>query len=347
MPFPDFQADRKKILFFSRGKGRGHAIPDIQIVQELRALRQDVDLRFVSYATGARTIEEFQLPLIDVGLPETGALAEMNVAAGRLIGGLKPDLVVSHEEFTVLTAAKIFRRKTVFITDWFEEHDRFTMHTLKFADDILFIGHPGVFEEPAWLKERIRYVGPVLRDFQYTRDDRERARRELRIPMEAMVISVFPGSWTEEQAPILELVHDAYELLQNPIKRLIWLAGDEYELIARRFEGREDVRVIRHDWTIDRLMAATDVALTKANRKTVLELEHLGVPSIALSFGLNPIDDKVTGLSKHVSFNRAAGLRGRELSEQVEAALHAPAVAAIESPRGAFFVAERISQHLG
>ena len=133
MAFPEFETDRKGVLFFSRGKGRGHAIPDIQIVSALHSLRDDVDLKFVSYATGARTLEEFRQPLIDVGFPETGAFAEMNVAAGKLIGWLKPDLVVSHEEFTVLTAAKIFGRKTVFITDWFDDHDLFMTHTLKFA----------------------------------------------------------------------------------------------------------------------------------------------------------------------------------------------------------------------
>ncbi len=38
-------------------------------------------------------------------------------------------------------------------------------------------------------------------------------------------------------------------------------------------------------------MVASDLAITKANRVTVKELDALGIPSISISHGLNPIDD--------------------------------------------------------
>jgi hypothetical protein len=45
------------------------------------------------------------------------------------------------------------------------------------------------------------------------------------------------------------------------------------------------------DSNIDRWMAACDVAITKATRKTAFELNHLGVPSVSLSHRLNEMDD--------------------------------------------------------
>ena len=42
-------------LFFSRGRGRGHAIPDLEIVRELAQITDAITVQFVSYATGAAT----------------------------------------------------------------------------------------------------------------------------------------------------------------------------------------------------------------------------------------------------------------------------------------------------
>ena len=55
-------------------------------------------------------------------------------------------------------------------------------------------------------------------------------------------------------------------------------------------------------------MAATDVAITKMNRMTIFELHELMIPSIGLSFDLNPIDDRaVAGLEGFVRLS-ATGL---------------------------------------
>jgi len=292
MAFPHFDDGKKGILFFSRGRGRGHAIPDIEIVKELLEQREDVQVHFVSYGTGARTIEEFGLPLIDLGLPEMNPMTETTVLAGKLIGWLNPDLVVAHEEFGAMPAAKIFDKPTMFLTDWFVEPEKSSMQGLKFADEILFLDEPGIYEEPPWVKDKVKYLGPFVREFQYSLKDRDRARQELRIPLDATVVSVLPGGWaTEARAPIADLVLEAYDRLPESPKRLIWVAGDDLELLEKKTQGRDDVILRDYDWEIDRIMVATDVAVTKATRKTSLELESLGIASVALCPGLNPIDD--------------------------------------------------------
>lgn len=291
MAFPEFDSTKKGVLFFSRGRGCGHAIPDIEIVKGLLKESDDVEVRFVSYATGARTIEEFGFPLVDLDLPELNPETETTVLAGKLIRWLRPDLVVSHEEFAALPVAKIFDRSTIFITDWFTDAEKHSMHTLKCADEILFMDEPGHFDEPPWVKGRVKYVGPVLRNFEYTHEDRPRARHELGIPPDATVISVFPGSWTEEEVPIMDMVLGAYDRLTNKTKRLVWVAGSGIDLLRNRVSGRQDVILRGRDWQIDRIMVASDVAITKATRVTSIELASFGIPSVALCPGVNRGDE--------------------------------------------------------
>ncbi len=316
MPFPEFEKEKRKVLFFSRGRGRGHAIPDIEIIRELCAFRPDAEVRIVSYGTGAATFHELGFHLIDVGLPETSPIAEMSVIAGKLTGWLNPDLVVAHEEFPAMPAAKIFSKPSLFITDWFAEPDSYAMGALRFADEVLFLGRPGVFAEPSWLRDKVRYIGPVLRNFSYGPEDRLRARAELDIPEGAFVVSVFPGSWLEAETPLLDLVTAAFDNLECTPKKLIWLGGQDSVLVQSRLAGR-DALVFDRYWEIDRLMVASDVAITKMNRMTIFELHHLCVPTLALSWDLNPIDDRAVEGVTGIPGLAAAGLDALALTQAI------------------------------
>ncbi|MGH9720041.1 MAG: hypothetical protein ACRD8O_07495 [Bryobacteraceae bacterium] len=291
MSFPQFAAGKQKLLFFTRGRGRGHAIPDIAIAKELAELRDDVQIRFVSYGTGARTLAEFGCPLIDLSLDDANGTAETTVLAGKVIGWLQPDLVVAHEEFAAMPVAKVFDKPTVMITDFFTDADRYSMQSLRFADHILFTDNRGIYPEPPAAAGRTRYLGPVPPRFEYARKDRRRARKELDLDADAAVVTVMPGSWTEEMAPILDLVLPAFDALKTSNKRLIWIAGQDREFVSRRVADRAGVTVIEADWKIDRLMVASDLVVTKVNRRTLVELAVLGIRSLSISYGLNPMDE--------------------------------------------------------
>jgi UDP-N-acetylglucosamine:LPS N-acetylglucosamine transferase len=290
MSLAPFEAGRKKVLYFSRGRGRGHAVTDIEIGRELSALRKDAQVLFVSYGTGARTFEERGIAVIDLGLPDANGIAVTTVLAGRLIGRLQPDLVVANEEFAALPAARIFGIPTVMITDFFGEPGKFSAESLWFADQVLFIDRKGVFAEPPSVAGKVRYLGPQIREFEYRRGHRTRARRELGIDPGAAVIAVFPGSWTEAMAPIADPLLAAFDGAKLRPKHLLWLAGRDADLIRRRVNGRNDITVIEADWRIDRLMVASDLAITKSTRTTVRELASLGIRTLSISHGLNPVD---------------------------------------------------------
>jgi hypothetical protein len=241
-----------------------------------------------------------------------------------LTGWLDPDLVVSHEEFPAIPAAKIFDKPTLALTDWFLESEGYAMNALKFADEILFLGTEGVFWEPAWLHGRISYLGHILRPFDFAPGDRLRALEQLGIPADAIVLSVFPGSWTEAKTPLLASVLQAFDALGPVEKRLIWLAGADYSLIQSAVAARKDVMVLPTCRDIDRLMIASSVAITKTNRKSVFELQHLGVPTIAVTYGLNPGDDLAVAALKSVVRIPGGELTGARLSGAILDFMEAP-----------------------
>ena len=106
-----------------------------------------------------------------------------------------------------------------------------------------------------------------------------------------IVVIVPPGRRIEKVAPIFDLLMPAFDSMAASRKVLVWLAGEDHEELSARTAGRDDVIVKSDDAPFDRMMAACDLAVTKGNRNTVLELAALGVPSVSISHGLNSIDD--------------------------------------------------------
>jgi UDP-N-acetylglucosamine:LPS N-acetylglucosamine transferase len=236
--------------------------------------------------------------------------------------------VVAHEEFMALPASKIFQIPNAAITDWFPEERHFVTQTLLYADEILFTDEPGIFEEPPALKGRIHYIGPAIREFKYGPKDKQQARQELGVEANAKVVTVLPGSWTEAKTPVFDLVTSAFRSLPLPNKNLIWIAGQDYDLLTSRAnqnpENLSHTEIKQQDWQIDRLMVASDLVLTKASRETHKELNALRVQSISLSFGLNSPDDKRAEKFRRNTALDARGLTPEALSQVIHQQLNNP-----------------------
>src|SRR5438876_10903298 len=121
----------RDMIFFVRGRGHGHAIPDMAIADELAKLRNDIQVTFVSYGTGAATLIQHERPVVDLQMPDSNSLWETVVRAGQVISQMRPVLVVSHEEFAVLPLAKLFDVPAVFITEWFIDPEDLLMQALR------------------------------------------------------------------------------------------------------------------------------------------------------------------------------------------------------------------------
>lgn len=316
--FPEFAPDAHKVLFFSRGRGRGHAALDVEIVRELQYTMPELDLRFVSYAEGAREIAAAGFPIIDLGLPAQNSYVETSVLAGRLIGWLQPDAVIAHEEFAVMPAAKIFDKPTLFLTDWFTSPEKLTMAALRLADRILFLEEPEVFEEPEPLRGRVSYFGPYQRAFRFSREDKAKARQECGLPADAKILGVFPGSWQETSTPLAELLEVCLPQLESTNVHVVWMAGDDARSLSERFAEQPRFIIRDYETQIDAWMVSCDAAITKCNRKSAMELLRLGIPSLAISWGFNPIDDFWVKRHEPIDWVSAANLTPDELARRVD-----------------------------
>lgn len=74
-------------------------------------------------------------------------------------------------------------------------------------------------------------------------------------------------------------------------KRLFWVSAKDHDLLGQRFAGITGVELLPYCDPIERLLAAADVVVTKGTRGITLDAAAVGVPSISLSPGQNPIDD--------------------------------------------------------
>jgi hypothetical protein len=341
------------ILFFSRGRGRGHALPDLAILNALKtAQRVKPSVAFVSYGTGGRVLTEAGEHVLDLCLGDTAAVLDVIVAAGRMVTGYRPALIVSHEELGALCIAKIMGVPSIYLSHWLPAANDPYVAALNYADEVLVIEKERIRPEPPQVKGRVRCLGPVLRRFASLPSDRAAARVSLGIDPDTAVLLVAPGTrWgrASDEEGWFKLVLTAFDQLSNPNKRMLLVAGGDYEFVSSQTANRNDITVLREVVHVDRLMVASDVGVTTATYGISRELAALGIPSVSLSFGHNWIDDMFVRSIPTNTCLWAADADPVTLATCLESALvrglAQPDVSALEG-RGARVVAEAILSRL-
>lgn len=281
------------ILWFSRGRGRGHAGPDAALISGLQEADPELRVTPVSYGSGSKALQSLLGGgVIDLGLEDSATMLDIIPRAGRVLDDNRAYLVVAHEEPVILPLAKVWGVPTLYLTHWFAQGSYNFSKPLTNADNILFLEQPGLFAEPAEAANKVTYVGPVTRNLALTIADRESARQRLGIASHEKLVLVLPGSWPESQTPLWNLITGAFSLLEGE-RYLYWLAGDDYHDLKKRavLVGNVEVRGWEDD--IETLMVACDVAITKGSYSTHIELRSLGIPHLVLSHGANYIDDLI------------------------------------------------------
>lgn len=281
---------KPRILWFSRGRGRGHALRDIEIARRINE-RSPVSIEFASYGTGARSLKAAGYIFHDLGFPDDNPFLETIVLSIQLAQQISPDVLISHEEFASLVAARSLSLPAVCLTDWFLDPSNIRMQALNYADEILFMEESGIFTEPPYLRGKVSYTGPIIKPLQYAESDRSRARDEMKISDQSLVITCISGTTNEVTSPIIDLVFSAFESINERDKCLLWVDEVNYDILRSKGGSRSNVRIIKVDSMLDRTMVASDVVITKCTRNTLRELNYLGIPSVSLSHGLNWIDD--------------------------------------------------------
>jgi hypothetical protein len=335
------------VLFISRGKGRGHALPDLAISNLLRE-KNCVEVKLASYGTGYRTLRDNgEIAAVDLGMPDDNSFLESIILCTRLVRDVSPDLIVAHEEFAAVVAASTYQIPALFIIDWFIDPLHIWMQTLNYAREVIFIDDPGIFTEPPNIRNKVFYAGPLIRPLKYHSEDRYKARGELGIANEEIVVSCLPGTTYEVSSPIIDLVLGAYDQLEYPNKRLIWIDETRRSALLDRCGSREDVYIKGQDWLLERIMVASDVVINKGTRNILRELYEVNTPSVSISHGQNWLDDVIANrISTNIPLN-AATTKPSDLAEHLRSLIekgppHNTAVKRDSSTRGLEKTVERI-----
>lgn len=318
---------------------------DIMIADHL-AKRLPVNITFISYGTGGRALASAGYEYIDLQLPDGNAFLETVIRATRVVSEKRPDVVIAHEEFAALIAAKAYGTPTIFLTDWFLDPNHILMQSLEYADEILFLEESGYFTEPPNLHTRVTYAGPISRELRYKAGDKALARKELQIDDATFVLGCLPGTTYESSSPIFGIVLSAYDQLTVSPKQMIWVDSANYEEAKGRFAYREDVTVVDTDWKLERVIVSSDVVISKCTRNTLRECNLLGVPSVSLSHGLNWIDDAFANrLASNIWLN-AKTTNSRELADSIMKVSSGVNVASKSCRSGLDVVIERITRRI-
>jgi hypothetical protein len=279
-------------LFFSRGRGHGHAIPDMAIASSVLALHPEISIRFVSCGTGAQTFRRRNFPVIDLDLSEDNPFLGRLFLARKLIEQEAPDIVIAHEQFAALPAAHMQGVPSICLSAWLPKTGTIQAEALAYANSIIVIERAGLFTIPAGVAAEPHFTGPIFRKMQYRLADRAKVREKLGWAQDATVLLVVSGGWSNEaRAPIAELILPAFMQLPRRKKKLIWLAGKDHAELARKMKALDDMQALDYYDPIDEMIVASDLVVTKGTRGITIDAAALGVPSLSISHGLNPIDD--------------------------------------------------------
>lgn len=282
---------RTKIAIFSRGKGRGHTLPAIGVGETMRKIDPNLEIVFISYGTGARFFRQMQIEVVDLNLADDNQYLVALFRCLEVLRELRPDVVVAQEEFAAIPAAKSLGIPVIYWSSWMPVVSGYAMDSLTYADSAVITENPGIFPRAPGMNGKIRYTGPMIRDVAYHSENRAMARASLGIELNKSLVTILgSGGIGESKSPLIRVYAEALEMLGTNWSTH-WVAGKDQELVQEAFGGRDDVFVYDFIDPIARLMAASDVVLTKGTRGASLDAAAVGVPSVSLSYGWNPIDD--------------------------------------------------------
>ncbi len=283
-----------KILYLSRGRGFSHAMYDSLILKELKDINKNLSILVATYDKGYTYFLKNGFKPYNLGLKQDDELSlKAALRIWSLIRRFKPDLVVSDEVFIVLHITKGLKIPSILITHWFFEtfnKNHPIIPAVKKADHVIFVDTPAFHNIPFDFNVHLTFVGPVIRDFEYTLKDKTRARKELGIDIKDMVILVTPGGRHKDRSRLLDISVEAFKELKDDNLKLILLTGELFKEYQARFADDGSIIVKDYDWKIDRLMVASDLAICKGTFMTTWELAYLGIPSISIPDISNPVD---------------------------------------------------------
>ncbi len=313
------EIESPKILYLSRGRGFSHAMNDLLILKELKKINNKISILVASYDKGYTYFLANGFRPFNLGLRQKEELTlKASLRIWSLIRQFKPDLVVSDEVFIALHITKGFKVPSILITHWFfESYNKKhpIIPAVKKANHVIFVDTPEFHVIPPDFNVYLTFVGPVIREFEYSLKDKKRAKDELGIGSKDKVILVTPGGRYKDRNKLLELSAEVFKELDDGNLKMILLTGELYKEYSEKFKNANGIIVKDYDWKMDRLMVASDLVICKGTFSTTWELAYLGVPSISVADLDNPIDQ--IHVNKMDKYNITVRMDPRELNKSI------------------------------
>ncbi|MDA8345977.1 MAG: undecaprenyldiphospho-muramoylpentapeptide beta-N-acetylglucosaminyltransferase [Thermaerobacter sp.] len=274
-----------RVLLAGGGTG-GHIYPLLAVAQAA----PDWRCSYVGTATGleARIVPRTGIPFHTVaaggvrGKSPTQRLrglwrtAHGSLGAWRLLGRLRPDVVVSsggYAAFPVALAARWRRIPLVLIEP--NATPGLANRILMGRADCILVGYAAAREKlPAALQHRTAVTGVPVRTFGAR--ERLAARKAIGIEQDSVLVAVTGGS--QGARALTSAVCSIGERIGKGEEVLLATGQREYERWSARAEGR--LHIVPYFWNMDDVLAAADVFIGRAGAMTCAELTVMGLPSV-------------------------------------------------------------------
>jgi UDP-N-acetylglucosamine--N-acetylmuramyl-(pentapeptide) pyrophosphoryl-undecaprenol N-acetylglucosamine transferase len=278
----------KNILFFTSPIGLGHATRDVAIASKI-----EHEITFVTGGAAVKLISDYGFTVRDVyrhdgfDVDDNGELKHTlrwlmdywsyykrcKAIAKELIKEIKPDLIVSDEDFASIAVAQELHIKNVVVTDILQTS--FTRGSLSFVERKMnramkqMIQNSNLVIIPSVDKDHdnVRHVGPTVRD---AGSDRDALRRKFNFSRKTILVSV---GGTGAGRFLINKVVEAFRKAGVDAE-MVLVSGPSMEISV------EGVRHMRYERDMHEMVYAADLLVSLAGRSTIDEALVYGTSGI-------------------------------------------------------------------
>ncbi|NLY73142.1 MAG: UDP-N-acetylglucosamine--N-acetylmuramyl-(pentapeptide) pyrophosphoryl-undecaprenol N-acetylglucosamine transferase [Tissierellia bacterium] len=305
-----------KFLVAAGGSG-GHIFPGQAIVQAIKSLEPKAEFIWVGTEEGKeRDIAKLEgIPYVPIrawSVNNEGLIWKiqaywfhslMTLKLIRLLKKEKVDAVITTGGFT--TASSLMAASILKVPIFMHEQNVYPgLGTRMFGKHakIIFTSFPGSEKHLEGLENKIRLLGnPVRKEF--SRLTYEKARQELGINDELLVLSVGGSLGSRNINDFIRSISDDIEVLDN----VIWIhvVGMDYEEELEFYKDKKRIKALCFLQDLPRYLAATDLLITRSGASTITEISVLGKASVLIP-SKNVLDDHQTMNARVYTDNNAA-----------------------------------------
>jgi len=274
--------------FFSSPIGLGHVTRDIAIVNNF----ENIPINFVTGSGAAKILKNLDFKVQDVYNPpsfivENGTLKnpakwlwnyyqyykDCKKISQKILQEVKPNLVISDEDFASLTVAQKMKIPTILVTDVLET--RFTKGLVSFIEKKMNKSMLGIIKkcdivilpENGNDQDNIKRVGPIVRQTSFSREE---LRKKFSFEKKTIVISI---GGTNTGLFLIEKALESISKINQDIE-IILVTGPA---ISKKFENVRNLGFVDN---LHELIFAADLLISLAGKSTIDEANAYGTPAI-------------------------------------------------------------------